>query len=76
MKGFPLMQNKFIAGGSFMDKDHLDQKDDLNLSLNRNAKEVLEISSTGYGLESVLKVTEEEQNSPQSKNNPPSFGGL
>jgi hypothetical protein len=59
-----------------MDKDHLDQKDDLNLSLNINAKEVLEISSTGYGLESVLKVPEEEQNSTQSKNNPPSCGGL
>ena len=37
------------------------QFDDLNKDLIKKAdQEVLEISSTGYGLESVLKETEEE----------------
>lgn len=41
------------------------QNHDLNLKRKEN-KEVLEISSTGYGLEAVSKETENEQNSNQT----------
>ncbi|MDQ0200175.1 hypothetical protein [Neobacillus ginsengisoli] len=55
-----------------MEKFKLDEKkDDSQLNLNRKVnEEVLEISSTGYGLESVSKDTEE----PKKRN--PSCGGL
>ena len=45
------------------------QFDDLNKDLIKKAdQEVLEISSTGYGLESVSKETEEGQSSESHKN--------
>ena len=44
------------------------QFDDLNDSLlKKQGQEVLEISSTGYGLESVLKETEEDALSKEHK---------
>ena len=44
------------------------QFDDLNDSLlKKQSQEVLEISSTGYGLESVLKETEEDSLSKEHK---------
>ena len=44
------------------------QFDDLNDSLlKKQDQEVLEISSTGYGLESVLKETEEDSLSKEHK---------
>lgn len=44
------------------------QIDDLNDSLlKKQDQEVLEISSTGYGLESVLKETEEDSLSKEHK---------
>ena len=44
------------------------QFDDLNDSLlKKQGQEVLEISSTGYGLESVLKETEEDSLSKEHK---------
>ncbi|MCQ6276224.1 hypothetical protein JMM81_14950 [Bacillus sp. V3B] len=47
----------------------------LNQSLSHKTdQEVLEISSTGYGLESVSKETED--NSQKNKNNRSSCGGL
>ena len=53
------------------------QFDDLNKDLIKKAdQEVLEISSTGYGLESVLKVTEEEQSSESNKHRNSPCGGL
>jgi hypothetical protein len=52
-----------------MEKDNSSQyHDDLNLSLKRKAnEEMLEISSTGYGLASVTKETEEEHKLNQKK---------
>ena len=45
------------------------QFDDLNDSLiKKQDQEVLEISSTGYGLESVKKETEKESQSKEHKN--------
>lgn len=57
-----------------MKKDNFDQyQDDVNLGLKRKGHEdVLEISSTGYGLESVSTETEEQQRG----NGNPSCGGL
>ena len=53
------------------------QFDDLNKDLIEKAnQEVLEISSTGYGLESVSKETEEEQSSKRNKNRNSTCGGL
>lgn len=53
------------------------QFDDLNKDLIKKAdQEVLEISSTGYGLESVSKVTEEGQSSESHKNRNSPCGGL
>ena len=53
------------------------QFDDLNKDLIKKAdQEVLEISSTGYGLESVLKVTEEEHISEGNKHRNSTCGGL
>jgi len=53
------------------------QFDDLNKDLIEKAnQEVLEISSTGYGLESVSKVTEEEQSSKGNKYRNSTCGGL
>jgi hypothetical protein len=53
------------------------QFDDLNKDLIEKAnQEVLEISSTGYGLESVSKVTEEEQSSEGNKYRNSTCGGL
>ena len=61
-----------------MEKDSLDQKQDgSNLNFKRKAsKEVLEISSTGYGYESVYKETEEEKTSKKTENKNPFCGGL
>jgi hypothetical protein len=61
-----------------MEKDNSGQyHDDLNLSLKRKVNdEVLEISSTGYGLESVSKETEEEHKLQETKNRNSSCGGL
>ena len=51
------------------------QFDDLNDSLiKKQDQEVLEISSTGYGLESVLKETEEDSLSKEDKNRNSSGG--
>jgi hypothetical protein len=60
-----------------MKKDILDQyHDDTNLSIKRKANEaVLEISSTGYGLESVLEETEEDK-LQETKSENSSCGGL
>ncbi|MBB2481825.1 hypothetical protein [Heyndrickxia shackletonii] len=55
-----------------MSKDHLNEKEKMNEGLSDHSKEVLEISSTGYGLESV----QEETDSKRMKNNPSSCGGL
>ena len=53
------------------------QFDDLNKDLIKKAdQEVLEISSTGYGLESVSKETEEDQSSERHKNRNSTCGGL
>ena len=61
-----------------MKKDELLQyHDDTNLSLKRKMnKEVLEISSTGYGLEPALKTTEEEYTSNATNSTNSSCGGL
>jgi hypothetical protein len=61
-----------------MKKDDLNPyHDDTNLSLKRKMnKEVLEISSTGYGLEPVLEETEEEIKLQRIKNKSSSCGGL
>jgi activator of 2-hydroxyglutaryl-CoA dehydratase len=51
--------------------------DDSNLSLKRKvSEEVLEISSTGYGLESVSKETEAEHKLQETKNRNSSCGGV
>lgn len=57
-----------------MEKFNLGEKnDDSHLNVNRQVnEEVLEISSTGYGLESVSK----EQTLQETKNRNPSCGGL
>lgn len=54
-----------------MEKDNLGQyQDDSNLGLKRKGnEEILEISSTGYGLESVSTETGEEHKQ-QGKENP------
>jgi hypothetical protein len=53
-----------------------DQFQDQHLHLTSD-EEVLEISSTGFGLESVSKKTVEKQKYHESKNpNPPGCGGL
>ena len=59
-----------------MNKDDLNQyHDDTNLSLKRKKnEEVLEISSTGYGLEPVSAAKEEEHQLKNSSNS--SCGGL
>ncbi|WP_174731528.1 hypothetical protein [Mesobacillus harenae] len=45
--------------------------------LKKQYAEVLEISSTGYGLESVfLDKAEEQQNKQKSSTPPPNCGGL
>ncbi|WP_180954926.1 hypothetical protein [Bacillus sp. V3-13] len=54
-----------------MEKDNLGQKEHRN----RSNEEVLEISSTGYGLESVSKDTEEHE-VQTSNNRNSSCGGL
>ena len=48
-----------------MEKQFDDLKD---LHIKRQEREVLEISSTGYGLESVLKETEKDSLSKEHKN--------
>ncbi|MGE8078535.1 hypothetical protein [Peribacillus loiseleuriae] len=60
-----------------MKKDYSGQyHDDSNLHLKRKVnEEELEISSTGYGLESVAKETE-EQKLRDTKHNNSSCGGL
>jgi hypothetical protein len=57
-----------------MEKFNLGEKnDDSHLNVNRHVnEEVLEISSTGYGLESVSK----EHTLQETKNRNPSCGGL
>ena len=53
------------------------QFDDLNKDLIKKAdQEVLEISSTGYGLESVSKETKEDYSSERLKNRNSTCGGL
>ena len=64
---------KLARGGKIMNNDDLIQyHDETNLSLKRKKnEEVLEISSTGYGLEPVSAATEEEhqvKNSSHSSN--------
>jgi len=48
-------------------------RNDTNINFKRQNEEVLEISSTGYGLESISK--ENEENALQEPKNP-SCGGL
>lgn len=55
-----------------MSKERVNQQDHLHESLSDNSKEVLEISPTGYGLESEEEEITEQQNSSEMKNNPPS----
>ncbi len=52
------------------------KKDHLTGSLHQNTEEVLEISSTGYGLESVVKKPDKENPAFQRKDNPSNCGGL
>lgn len=53
------------------------QFDDLNKDLIKKAdQEVLEISSTGYGLESVSKEMKEDYSSERLKNRNSTCGGL
>ena len=61
---------KLARGGKTVNKDDLNQyHDDTNLSLKRKKNEkVLEISSTGYGLEPVSAGTEEEHQLKNSSN--------
>lgn len=61
-----------------MEKDRFGQDhDDSYLSLKRKMNEkALEISSTGYGLESVSKETEEDHKSAKTENENSSCGGL
>lgn len=59
-----------------MSKDHLNEKEKGNEGLSDHSKEVLEFSSTGYGLESVQENLDEKQDSSQMKTNPSSCGGL
>ncbi|KAB7705640.1 hypothetical protein F9802_14015 [Bacillus aerolatus] len=61
-----------------MEKDNLDQyHDDSNLNLERKAnEEILEISSTGYGLESISKEAEEDYKLQETKNRNSSCEGL
>lgn len=66
------LQPKFKKLGVSMSKDHLNEKKKMNEGLSDHSKEVLEISSTGYGLESV----QENPDSTRMKNNPSSCGGL
>ncbi|MBT2759011.1 hypothetical protein [Mesobacillus foraminis] len=54
-----------------MKKDNLENKENL-VSLKHSNEEVLEISSTGYGLESVSK----ENGEASKENGLPSCGGL
>jgi hypothetical protein len=62
-------QGNEITGGSYMQKD--------NLHLKRKAnEEILEISSTGYGLVSVTEENAEEHTIQNEKNNNPNCGGL
>jgi hypothetical protein len=59
-----------------MKKDVLQYHDDTNLSVKRKmSKEVLEISSTGYGLEPALETTEEHTSKATDHTNS-SCGGL
>ncbi|MGV3465886.1 MAG: hypothetical protein ACO1OT_11405 [Heyndrickxia sp.] len=48
------------------------KKDEVKGSLYNNKEEELEISSTGYGLESVVK----EQDDKKKNDNPSNCGGL
>jgi len=48
----------------------------LDPTLKRKNQETLEISATGYGLESVSKETEDARNEQQTKNPSNSCGGL
>jgi len=59
-----------------MNKEHLNEKEKMNEGLSDHSKEVLEISSTGYGLESVEEDLDEKHDSTQMKNHPSSCGGL
>jgi len=52
------------------------KKDHSNGSLHNNTEEVLEISSTGYGLESVVKEQDGEDHSSQKKEDSSNCGGL
>ncbi|MFS0635957.1 hypothetical protein AB1K84_08625 [Mesobacillus foraminis] len=54
-----------------MKKDNSENKENL-VSLKHSNEEVMEISSTGYGLESVSKENRESS----KKNGQPSCGGL
>ena len=67
---------KLARGGKIVNKDDLIQyHDETNLSLKRKKnEEVLEISSTGYGLEPVSAATEEEHQVKNRSNS--SNGGL
>ncbi|MDN3016124.1 hypothetical protein V7161_29980 [Neobacillus drentensis] len=52
-------------------------KEEDNFSIiNKGSKESLEISSTGYGLESVTEESEEGKHNLQQKNINPTCGGL
>lgn len=59
-----------------MSKDHWNEKEKMNEGLSDHTKEVLEISSTGYGLESAQEDFDENRDSASRKNNPSSCGGL
>ncbi|MEH7419003.1 hypothetical protein V7266_27620 [Neobacillus drentensis] len=48
----------------------------LNPSSKRNQEENLEISATGYGLESVSKEAGEGREAQKTNGTPPSCGGL
>lgn len=48
----------------------------LNPKAKKNQEESMEVSSTGYGLESVQKGTEEVSKQQKDKSTNPSCGGL
>jgi hypothetical protein len=79
IKNINILYNFLIKIGGFnMKKNDLTQyHDDTNLSLKRKMnKEVLEISSTGYGLEPVLETTEKEHTLEAKNHTDSSCGGL
>lgn len=59
-----------------MNNNNLDPNRESTKPFLKKEKESLEISSTGYGLESVTKETGEGRTKQQTKGTNPSCGGL